>query len=362
MKAWRFYAFGDMRLDEVPPPEAKPGWVVCWVRRVQPSITDVQRALGIGTINSDLLRERLERCAPVQLLGHEMSAEVAETGEGVEGLAPGDIVSTSGHVSCGACTGCRAGKEAWCTDKIHVGINTPGAFAEMLAMPAAGLVRVPPTLDDASIVCLQPLSSVVAAVGDARLGPGETVAITGQGVMGLYALQAARMRGAAAVYAVDVKDEALALSRKFQADAAIDARSEDPVARGWELTEGRGADLVFECAGGSADHGLSGHATLHQAFRMVRPGGRVMQVAGLVGEVQVDPRFMRSRGIQWIFPEGHGAETLRQGAEWVATEGVDVRSLVTHEVWGLERLPEAMEITRHKEKYKATNPCQVVLA
>jgi threonine dehydrogenase-like Zn-dependent dehydrogenase len=95
---------------------------------------------------------------------------------------------------------------------------------------------------------------------------------------------------------------------------------------------------------------------------MVRPGGRVMQVAGLVGEVRVDPRFMRSRGIQWIFPEGHGAETLRQGAEWVATEGVDVRSLVTHEVWGLERLPEAMEITRHKEKYKATNPCQVVLA
>ena len=46
----------------------------------------------------------------------------------------------------------------------------------------------------------------------------------------------------------------------------------------------------------------------------------------------------------------------------MATEGVDVRSLVTHEVWGLERLPEAMEITRHKEKYKATNPCQVVLA
>ena len=84
MKAWRFYAFGDMRLDEVPDPEVKPGWAVCKVRRVQPSITDVQRSLGIGTINSALLREMLEKYAPVQLLGHEMSAEVVEVGEGVE--------------------------------------------------------------------------------------------------------------------------------------------------------------------------------------------------------------------------------------------------------------------------------------
>ncbi|MEE9276739.1 MAG: alcohol dehydrogenase catalytic domain-containing protein [bacterium] len=362
MKAWRFYAFGDMRLDEVPDPAPRPGWVVCRIRRVQPSITDVQRAQGVQTINSKLLREQLEAHAPVQLLGHEMSAEVVAVGEGVADLAPGDVVCTSGHVPCGACAWCRAGRDAWCEEKLHVGINTPGAFAEMIAVPAGGLVKVASGLDDASVACLQPLSSAVAAIRDARLQPGETAAITGQGVMGLYILQAARTCGAAAVYVCDLKEECLALARGFGADVAVDARKEDPVARVRELTGGKGVDVVFECAGGNPDQGLAGHATLHQAMEMVRLGGRVMQVAGLVGEVRLDPVFLRSAGIQWIFPEGHGRDTIELGASWVASGRIDVRSLVTHEVHGIEKLPEAMEITQNKAKYKATNPCQVVLA
>lgn len=362
MKAWRFYAFGDMRLDEVPDPEVKPGWAVCKVRRVQPSITDVQRALGVGTINSALLREMLEKYAPVQLLGHEMSAEVVEVGHGVEHLRPGDRVCTSGHVPCLECSFCREGREMYCVDKLHVGINTPGAFAEYISLPAHGLVRPPQTLDDTSIACLQPLSSTVAAMRDAKIQTGETVAITGQGVMGLYALQAARTCGAGAVYVSDVKDEALALSRKFGADEVIDARVDDPVEKVMEITEGRGVDLVFECAGGNADQGLSGHTTLHQATRMVRIGGRVIQIAGLIGDVKFDPVFMRSQGIQWIFPEGHGADTVALGGQWVASGRIDVRSLITHEEHGIENLPKVMEITNKKAEYRATNPCQLVLA
>lgn len=362
MKAWRFYAFGDMRLDEVPDPEAKPGWAVCRVRRVQPSITDVQRYLGVGTINSALLKEMLEERAPVQLLGHEMSAEVVEVGEGVAHLRPGDRVCTSGHVPCLECAFCREGREMYCVDKLHVGINTPGAFAEYIALPAHGLVKPPQTLDDASIACLQPLSSTVAAMRDAQIRPGETVAVTGQGVMGLYALQAARTCGAGAVYVTDVKEEALALSRKFGADEIIDAREGDPAERVMEITEGKGVDLVFECAGGNAAQGLSGHATLHQATRMVRIGGRVVQVAGLVGEVRLDPVFMRAGGIRWVFPEGHGADTVALGGRWAASGRIDVRSLVTHEERGIENLPRVMEITGDKAAHRATNPCQLVLA
>lgn len=362
MKAWRFYDFGDMRLDEVPDPEVKPGWVLCRVRRVQPSITDVQRALGIGTINSALLKEMLDKYAPVQLLGHEMSAEVVETGAGVSSLKPGDRVCTSGHVPCLKCGFCREGREMYCVDKLHVGINTPGAFAEYVTLPAHGLVKPPQTLDDSSIACLQPLSSTVAAMRDAKIQPGETVAVIGQGVMGLYALQAARTCGAGAVFVSDVKEEALALSRKFGADEVIDARADDPVEKVMEATGGRGADLAFECAGGNAEQGLSGHATLHQATRMVRIGGRVMQIAGLVGEARFDPVFMRARGIQWIFPEGHGADTVALGGKWVASGRIDVRSLVTHEERGIENLPRVMEITSKKAEYRATNPCQLALA
>jgi threonine dehydrogenase-like Zn-dependent dehydrogenase len=361
VKAWRFYEFGDMRLDEVPDPEVRPGWVVSRVRRVQPSITDAQRALGIGTINSTLLREQLEKHAPVQLLGHEMSAEVLEVGEGVEDFQPGDIVCTSAHVPCGRCTWCREGREAWCEDKLHVGINLPGAFAELIAMPAAGLVKAPKSLDDTSVACLQPLSSAVAVMHDVDIRPGESVAITGQGAMGLYILQIARICGASAVYVSDVKEECFALSRKFGADAIIHAREEKPVERVRELTGGKGVDIVFECAGGTPDHGLSGNETLHQALKMVRLGGRVMQVAGLVGEVKIDPVFMRTAGIRWIFPQGHGRDSVALGAKWVASGRVDVRSLITHEKRGIENLPEVFEITQNKNKYKATNPCQLVL-
>lgn len=362
MKAWRFYAFGDMRLDEVPDPEVRPGWALCRVRRAQPSITDVQRALGVGTINSALLKEMLEKRAPAQLLGHEMSAEVVEVGEGVSSLKPGDRVCTSGHVPCRACAFCREGREMYCADKLHVGINTPGAFAEYVCLPAHGLVKPPQTLDDASIACLQPLSSTVAAMRDANIRPGETAAITGQGVMGLYALQAARVCGAGAVFVSDVKEEALALSRRFGADEVIDAGEDDPVERVMEATGGRGADVVFECAGGNADQGLSGHATLHQATRMLRIGGRVIQIAGLVGEARFDPVFMRARGIRWIFPEGHGADTVALGGKWVASGRIDVRSLITHEERGIESLPRVMEITNRKAEHRATNPCQLVLA
>ncbi len=361
MKAWRFYDFGDMRLDDVPDPEARPGWVVSRVRRVQPSITDAQRALGIGTINSQLLREQLEKHAPVQLLGHEMSAEVIEVGDGVEDLVPGDIVCTSGHIPCGVCEWCRDGHDPWCEDKLHVGINVPGAFAELIALPAAGLVKVPRSLDDASVACLQPLSSAVAAMRDADIRVGETVAITGQGVMGLYSLQAARTCGAAAVYVSDVREKSFELSHRFGADVIIDARSEDPVERIRKLTGGRGVDIVFECAGGTPDHGLSGHETFHQALRMVRLGGRVMQVAGMVGEVKVDPVFMRTAGIRWLFPEGHGRDTVALGANWVASGRIDVRSLVTHEKKGIDKLREVFEITQNKKKYEAMNPCQLVL-
>lgn len=361
MKAWRFHDFGDLRLEEVPDPVAKPGWVVCRVRRVQPSITDAQRALGIGTMGYHEMKEMLHRHGPLQMLGHEMSAEVIEVGEGVTRYKVGDIVCTSGHVPCGECHWCRAGRDSWCSKKVNVGITIPGAFAEKIALPEAGLIMAPPSLDDASIVCLQPLSTAVAGIRDSQLRPGQTVAITGQGVMGLYMLQAARINGAGAVYVSDVREESLALSRKFRADAAIDARSEDPVERIRELTDGRGVDVVFECAGGHPEQGLAGHTTLHQAFRLVRLGGTVVQLAGLIGEVKVEAEILRSKGIKWVFIEGHGNETISVGARWVASGRIDLKSLITHEVRGLENLPQSFEITRNKEKYRATNPCQVVL-
>lgn len=361
MKAWRFYDFGDMRLEEVPNPKVKSNWVLCKIRRVQPSITDVQRALGIQTLGYEEMEKMLRKHSPLQLLGHEMSAEVIEVGKDVESLKVGDIVCTSGHISCGHCHWCLAGEENYCINKVNIGITIPGAFAEMISLPENALIKPPESLDDASIVCLQPLSTVVAAIRDAQMTPGQTVAITGQGVMGLYMLQAVNINGASKVYTTDIREDTLKLSRKFNASEAIDASKIDPVKKISDLTKGKGVDIVFECAGGNPQQGLAGHTTLHQAFEMVRPGGKVVQVAALVGDLKINSNILRTKGIKWISLGGHGNKTIQLGADWVANGRIDLKTLVSHEITGLENLPEAFEITQNKEKYGATNPCQIIV-
>ncbi|MFA7672023.1 MAG: zinc-binding dehydrogenase, partial [Sphaerochaetaceae bacterium] len=167
--------------------------------------------------------------------------------------------------------------------------------------------------------------------------------------------------GASKVFTTDIRDASLELSKKFHADAVINVRKEDPVEKILELTNGKGVDVVFECAGGNPQQGLAGHTTLHQAFEMVRPGGKVVQVAALVGELKINSQILRTKGIKWISIGGHGNKTIQIGADWVANGRIDLKSLVSHEIEGLENLPKAFDITQNKEQYGATNPCQVIV-
>ena len=90
MKAWRFHAFGDMRLDDVPVPELKPGHVLVEPLCVQPSVTEAQLAFGIPTLAYDRVKQRLEKDSPLQLFGHEFCARVVETGPGVTRFQVGE--------------------------------------------------------------------------------------------------------------------------------------------------------------------------------------------------------------------------------------------------------------------------------
>ena len=93
MKAWRFYGFNDMRLDEVPTPVCKPDHVIAEVLCVQPSVTEAQLARGIQTLAYERIKARLETEAPVQLFGHEFCARIVETGKGVSRFCVGDRVA-----------------------------------------------------------------------------------------------------------------------------------------------------------------------------------------------------------------------------------------------------------------------------
>jgi threonine dehydrogenase-like Zn-dependent dehydrogenase len=227
-------------------------------------------------------------------------------------------------------------------------------------LPEIALVRVDDRISDSEAACLQSLSDSVAAVETAGLGIGDTVAIFGQGSMGLECMQIARNSGAGLIVTVDVRDEACQVSRELGADLAINARNDDPVAAIRQQTGGNGADVVFECAGGSPRQGLAGTRSLMQAIESVRSGGKLIGVSWFGAPLEIDIDLLRERSLRFLFPDISTLGHLEYTVRLVASGRVRLKPTITHILHGVEAVPQAFEITANKGKYKAINPAQVI--
>jgi threonine dehydrogenase-like Zn-dependent dehydrogenase len=187
------------------------------------------------------------------------------------------------------------------------------------------------------------------------------VTIFGQGSIGLECLQVARLCGAGLVITVDVRGEACRASRELGADHALDGHAGDVVAAIRELTGGNGADVVFECAGGSPQQGLAGHQALLQALDAVRPGGKVVGVSWFGGPVPLNVDLLRERSLRYLFPDISTQAHLEHTVRLVASGRVRVAPAITHVLAGIESVPLAFEITANKGAYNAINPGQVLM-
>ncbi len=361
MKAWRFHAFGDLRLDEVPVPELKPGHVLVEPLVVQPSVTEAQLAFGIRTLAYERVKHRLEADAPLQLFGHEFCARILEVGPGVQRFRPGDRIAARAKLPCGACPLCLSERTALCRRGPVIGFDLPGCFSEIAILPEIALVKVDDRITDSEAACLQSLSDSVAAVETADIRVGNSVAIFGQGSMGLECLQIARLCGAGLVMTVDVRDESCRISQQLGADHAINARDTDPVQAILDLTEGNGADIVFECAGGSPKQGLAGTETLRQAMRAVRSGGKLVGVSWFGSAFEVDIDYLRERSLRYVFPDISTQAHLEYTVRLAATGRVSLKPTITHMLPGIDQVPKAFEITANKGKFQAINPAQVIM-
>lgn len=362
MKAWRFYGFGDMRLDQVPVPAMQPRHVLAQILYVQPSVTEAQLAFGIPTLAFEKIKRRLETEAPVQLFGHEYCARVVEVGDGVTRFRPGDRVAARAKLPCESCPLCLAGKAHLCRKGPIIGFQLPGCFSEYAMLPEIALTPVDDRISDSEAACLQSLSDSVAAVETAELGIGDSVAIFGQGSMGLECMQIARASGAGRIITVDVRPEACAMSLELGADQVINASETDPVEAIRDLTGGNGADVVFEAAGGSPKQGLAGVQTLMQAIDSVRSGGKIIGVSWFGAPLQFDIDILRERSLRYLFPDISTLEHLEHTVRLVASGRVRLKPTITHVLEGIESVPQAFEITANKGRYKAINPAQVVIS
>jgi threonine dehydrogenase-like Zn-dependent dehydrogenase len=361
MRAWRFYGFGDMRLDEAPVPELRPLHVLVEPLCVQPSVTEAQLAYGIPTLAYDRVKRRLETEAPVQLFGHEFCARILETGPGVTRFRAGDRVAARAKLPCGDCPLCRGERSALCRKGPVIGFDLPGCFSDVALVPEIALVNVDDGISDSEAACLQSLSDSVAAVETAEIHLGDSVVIFGQGSMGLECLQIARLSGAGLLVTVDVREESCRASRELGADHALNARTCDVLAAIRDLTGGNGADVVFECAGGSPQQGLAGTQTVRQAVDAVRSGGKVVGVSWFGAPLELNIDLLRERSLRYVFPDISTQAHLEHTVRLVASGRVRLQPTITHVLQGLESVPRAFEITANKWKFGAINPAQVVV-
>ncbi len=361
MKAWRFYGFNDMRLDDIPQPVCKPMHVLVEPLCVQPSVTEAQLAKGIPTLAYDRIKRRLEADAPIQLFGHEFCARIVEVGPGVTRYRVGDRVAARAKLPCQECSLCLSQRSNLCRKGPVIGFDLPGCFSEIASLPEIALVKVDDRISDSEAACLQSLSDSVAAVETAQLQLGDTVVILGQGSMGLECLQIARISGAGQIITVDVRDEACRVSRELGADLALNARTDDVIATIRDRTGGNGADVVFECAGGSPKQGLSGHQSLYQAIEAVRSGGKVIGVSWFGGPLEINVDLLRERSLRYLFPDISTEAHLEHTVRLVASDRVRLKPTITHILSGIQSVPQAFEITANKGQHKAINPAQVMM-
>lgn len=341
MRAWTTYGYGDLRLEQVPDPAPRPGWPVVRVGVVQPSITEVQLLKGERSSGYHVVADRLAK-GPQLLFGHEFSGEVVAVASGDDQVAVGDRV-TALHSRHGT-----------------IGRHFPGCFSELAAVPADALVAVPDEVDDWEAAALQPLSSCVRIVRDLGIGLADVVLVLGQGVMGLNCAQVAKAAGARLVIGVDRRADLLQISSRLGVDETIDASTENVLDRVLELTDGRGAPSVIEAASGSPKVGLSGGATVSDAVACVATGGTILSLGHYHEPVSLDFNVCRSKRLRYQFPpNGGGPEDMVLAASLVGSKQVDLSSMITHRLHGLENLPEAIAITSDKARYGALNPAQV---
>jgi (R,R)-butanediol dehydrogenase/meso-butanediol dehydrogenase/diacetyl reductase len=262
MKALRWYGRKDLRYEEVPEPSPWPGQVKALINLVGICGTDLKEyAAGPCMLSPDKV--------PVTL-GHEFAGRVVEVGEGVTGFKVGDRVTGLGYWCCGQCYYCKRGLYNLCLNSDFTGLSKDGCMAEYLTAPGYSFYRLPDSVSDEVGTLVEPLAVSLHAVRQGKVRPGDTVAIVGDGTIGLCSLLAARVAGATAVYVVAKHKGRGEMASAMGATAVIYLGDGDPVSRLGDLTDGLGANVSIECVGQSD--------TPQLAVQLARRGGTVVIV------------------------------------------------------------------------------------
>ena len=256
------------------------------------------------------------------VVGHEYVGEVVEMGQEVQGFTIGDRVSGEGHITCGHCRNCRAGRRHLCRNTEGVGVNRPGAFAEFLVIPAFNAFKIPDNISDDLAAIFDPFGNAVHTTLSYDL-VGEDVLITGAGPIGIMAAAVAKHVGARHVVITDINPYRLALAEKMGATRAVDVSKASLGEVMTELGMTEGFDVGLEMSG------------VPVAFRdmldKMNNGGKVAMLGIPPSDVAVDWNQVIFKGLTIKGIYGREMfETWYKMASLIQS-GLDITPMITHQ-------------------------------
>jgi len=255
------------------------------------------------------------------IIGHEFVGEIVEVGSNVNDFRRGDIVSGEGHVVCGRCRNCLAGRRHLCAQTLGVGVNRPGGFAELIALPMTNIWRHDPKINQEVAAIFDPFGN---AVHTALSFPvlGEDVLITGAGPIGIMALPVVRHAGARHVVITDVNPFRLELARKMGATLAVNPTETTIAVVQKQLGMLEGFDIGLEMSGNSQ--------ALHDMITNMSHGGKIAMLGIPAKESSVDWRqvifnMLTIKGV-------YGREMYETWYKMsvMLESGVDISPVITH--------------------------------
>jgi len=263
-----------------------------------------------------------QKTIPVPMaVGHEYAGVIEQVGAEVEGYKVGDRVSGEGHIVCGHCRNCRAGKRHLCPNTVGVGVNRPGSFAEYLSLPASNLFKLPDGISNDLAAIFDPYGNAAHTALSFNM-VGEDVLITGAGPIGCMAAAISQFVGARHVVITDVNDYRLDLARRLGATRAVNVAKEDlhAVMAGLGMTEG--FDVGLE---------MSGNGPAFQGMTDVMANGARIALLGIfAGDVAIDWGKVIFKGLH--LKGIYGREMFETWYKMAAMleAGLDISPVITH--------------------------------
>lgn len=313
-------------MDDVSMPEVGHNDVLIKVRKTAICGTDIH------IYNWD---EWASKTIPVPMtVGHEYVGEVVEVGSEVKGFEPGDRVSGEGHITCGFCRNCRAGKRHLCRNTTGVGVNRAGCFAEYLSIPAFNAFKLPDVVSDDIASILDPLGNATHTALSFDM-VGEDVLITGAGPIGIMAVAIARFVGARHVVITDVNEYRLDLARKMGATATVNVRRNnlDQVMQDLHMQEG--FDVGMEMSGNPQ--------ALRDLLKAMHHGGKVALLGIPPGDTAIDWNQVIFKGL--VLKGVYGREMFETWYKMssMIQSGLNVSPIITHH-FGIDDFQKGFEI------------------